>query len=416
MAGGTFFEYPIASSDKNVEDDLQVTIEVDREFLGQSTTDVGADHGTAGNGLDSNDNGIDGMPSIEDEQRRVISRKVPIRIRYQQFTEFSSYTFELPYFETRDPLSTKECFEQGEGLIQALKGLDGWWDDIPGELFLVAVVASTPAESNGNKIVACPKKIQTDLHHIQSDSRYPGDTPVGAMVGEMEKEMGLFVNYALQPFTNHLYVSVPFNENASTLDCQLYSRNIQRFLELEQYRLLCLSAVSTAKYLFIALESINSELLGVLGTFKSSDLSIPAKKDALESIIDLQSRCETLGIGIRDRFGASEAYANVVFRRLDKLATRRADGVKDFEGFVKKRLEPAIRTYKSSGQRLDETTDAVSRASNLLRCQVDLDVQQQNDKLLILGTIISVTSFSLTIIQFLDKANLLPDSKGFSLF
>jgi len=96
-------------------------------------------------------NGIDGMPSIEDEQRRVISRKVPIRIRYQQFTEFSSYTFELPYFETRDPLSTKECFEQGEGLIQALKGLDGWWDDIPGELFLVAIVASTPAESKGNK-------------------------------------------------------------------------------------------------------------------------------------------------------------------------------------------------------------------------------------------------------------------------
>ncbi len=209
-----------------------------------------------------------------------------------------------------------------------------------------------------------------------------------------------------QPFTDHLYVAVLYNEDASTGDLQQYSRQIQRFLELEQYRLLCLAATSIAKYLFIALESINEELLEVLKTFQLSNLPFSEKKKALEAIIDLQNRSETLGIGIRDRFGASEAYGNVVFRRLDRMWCRAAPGTQNFEGFVKKRLEPALRTYKSAGERLDETAEGVVRASNLFRAQIELDVQEQNDSLLILGTILSVSSFSLAIIQFMEKADI----------
>jgi len=114
-----------------------------------------------------------------------------------------------------------------------------------------------------------------------------------------------------------------------------------------------------------------------------------------------------LGIGVRDRFGASEAYGNVVFRRLDRMYCTPAPGTQNFQGFVRKRLEPALRTYQSAGERLDETTDAVARASNLLRCQIDLDVQQQNDNLLIIGTVLSLSSFSLAIIQFLEKVDVL---------
>jgi uncharacterized membrane-anchored protein len=78
-------------------------------------------------------------------------------------------------------------------------------------------------------------------------------------------------------------------------------------------------------------------------------------------------------------------------------------GVSNFDGFVRKRLEPALRTFDSAGERLDETTDTVSRASNLLRAQIDLNVQAQNENLLLLGTILSVSSFSLAIIQFIEK-------------
>ena len=56
---------------------------------------------------------------------------------------------------------------------------------------------------------------------------------------------------------------------------------------------------------------------------------------------------------------------------------------------------------------MDETTDAVSRASNLLRCKIDLDIQEQNDNLLIIGTFLSVSSFSLAIFQFLEKIDVI---------
>ena len=405
LAGGGL-EYPIPSGGSNVEDDLQVTIDVSRDFLvrGEEETEK------RGGGAKGGENGSSGENSqestTEEQQRKVISGKVPIRIRYQQFTEFTSYTFQLPMLD--DSLSAKAGFKEGERFIEALKDLDGWWDDIPGELFLVAIVNSRAAKAKGNKILYEPLQIQSDLHQIQSDSSYPGDAPTGSIVGEMEKEIGIFVNYALQPFTDYLYVAVLYNEDASIVDVQQYSRQIQRFLELEQYRLLCLSATSIAKYLFIALESINEELLEVLSSFQTTTrLPFAEKKELLESIIDLQNRSETLGVGIRDRFGASEAYGNVVFRRLDRMACRMAPGAQNLEGFVRKRLEPAMRTYKSAGERLDETTDAVSRASNLLRAQIDLDVQEQNDNLLIIGTILSVSSFSLAIIQFLEKVDVL---------
>lgn len=414
LVGGSL-EYPIASGGSQVEDDLQVTIDIDRDLVvrreegegdgkdeaaGPSSTGNGAASAKSG-GTDEEEEGSTG----EEQQRRSVASKIPLRIRYQQFTEFTSYTFELPYLDPENTM--KDGFNQGEQLIVALKGIDNWWGEIPGEIFVVAIINSRGVESRGDKIVYDPLKLQEDLYSIRSESSYPGDSPTGCFVGEQDKQMGIFVNYALQPFTDYLYVAVLYHERATYVERQQYSRQVQRFLELEEYRLLCLSATSIAKYLFIALESINEELLQVLNDFKSSEVSFKERKRALESIIDLQNRSETLGIGIRDRFGASEAYGNVVFRRLDRMVCKQARGTQNFQGFVRKRLEPALRTYRSAGERLDETTDAVSRASNLLRCKIDLDIQEQNDNLLIIGTFLSVSSFSLAIFQFLEKIDVI---------
>ena len=417
LVGGGL-EYPIARGDSKVEDDLQVSIDVSRDFLVPQDQEQGNGSESGGDTgppwspqeppeIAEVEDGTEGPPATDEEKQRLsVLSKIPIRIRYQQFTEFTSYTFQMPTLEGYETM--KGGFRQGENLIEALKSIDGWWDDIPGELFLVAIVNSREEAAKKNKnVLYDPLKLQDDLYSIRSDSSYPGDSPTGCFVGEQEKQMGIFVNYALQPFTDYLYVAILYDEKSTFVEKQQYSRQIQRFLELEEYRLLCLSASAIAKYLFIAIESINDELLQVLNTFKTSDLKFTERKSALERIIDLQNRSETLGIGIRDRFGASEAYGNVVFRRLDRMYCKPAPGTQNFQGFVRKRLEPALRTYRSAGERLDETTDAVSRASNLLRCQIDLDVQEQNDNLLILGTILSVSSFSLAIVQFLEKIDLI---------
>ncbi len=204
---GDGVDYPVAMDQSSVEDDLQVNLQVSRDFLSQregKAGEGGSDEGGAlegegaGNGAGTGGKAAGGEEkprATEDEQKQGVAEKVPMRIRYQQFTEFTSYTFELPVLD--DALSTKAGFDEGEALIESLKCLD-WWDDIPGELFLVAIVSSRPTKAEGDAIAYDPLAIHNDLHHVQSDSFYPGNAPTGAIVGEQDREMGIFVNYALQ--------------------------------------------------------------------------------------------------------------------------------------------------------------------------------------------------------------------------
>jgi len=180
-----------------------------------------------------------------------------------------------------------------------------------------------------------------------------------------------------------------------------------------------------AKILFSELAYINKGVISLLNTFQDPESSgLKGKREALSSVCELQSKCEQLGVEIRDRFAASEAYGNVVLRRLERMKGVPLSGSKNLESFVKKRLEPgiggfihcravvcltfvsflsALRSYKSAGKRLDETTEAVSRANSLLRTQVDIDNQAMNQIFVFLGAILSISSTGLTILQFFQS-------------
>ena len=179
LTGGGL-EYPIARGDTNVEDDLQVGVDVSPDFLFPERAEEGegAPEG-GGGGLSEGDAGGDGElqePSEEQKQRIEYESKIPIRIRYQQFTEFTSYTFEMPTLAGYETM--KGGFKQGERLIEALKSIDSWWDDIPGELFLVAIVNSKGAQAKKKgDLLYDPLKLQDDLYSIRSESIYPGDSP-----------------------------------------------------------------------------------------------------------------------------------------------------------------------------------------------------------------------------------------------
>merc|ERR1712107_979214 len=60
------------------------------------------------------------------------STKVEVEVRYQQFSEFSTYTFALEEQEG-SPLETCGRFgtltDLGERLVESLKRLGSWWQD-----------------------------------------------------------------------------------------------------------------------------------------------------------------------------------------------------------------------------------------------------------------------------------------------
>ena len=182
------------------------------------------------------------------------------------------------------------------------------------------------------------------------------------------------------------------------------SRDMQRFLEMEQYRLLVMSAMPVAKMSFSELDGLKRNVLKGVNDLQSGQADTTAKKLALlRSLIATQTKCESIAVESRTRFQAALAYGDIVQRRVENFDCEMVVGLKNFRTFVYKRLTPALRTYRSALQNVDEATDAVTRATQLLRTQVELDVQRLNERLVLLGTIISVTSFVLTAVQFGDK-------------
>ena len=184
---------------------------------------------------------------------------VPVNVRYQQFTEFSSYTIDMPILSDKcqGPSGLESALAQGERLVELLKSLDGWWSDIPGDIFLVTIIGAVPSEEQRGQDPYDPQILQevlsSDKDRQQPVVSSPGDevgsvTPVGCLFDD--GQIGLFTTYALQPFTEHLHVGILFNRRSSLANLKQHSRRIQQFLELEQYRLLCLSATIVAKKLF----------------------------------------------------------------------------------------------------------------------------------------------------------------------
>lgn len=94
-----------------------------------------------------------GIPLLSTDGKVV--RKEEVNVRYQQFTEFSTYTFVVKaptvsgeWQENdsawRGSAGANYFIERGESLVRGLKNCSSWWRDIPGEIFLVAVVAIAP--------------------------------------------------------------------------------------------------------------------------------------------------------------------------------------------------------------------------------------------------------------------------------
>ena len=76
---------------------------------------------------------------------------------------------------------------------------------------------------------------------------------------------------------------------------------------------------------------------------------------------------------------------------------------KSLPNFVRKRLDPALRTYNIAARRLDETTTAISRAAALCRTEVDIDIQSLNENLLVLGTVISISSLLISVLSLVER-------------
>jgi uncharacterized membrane-anchored protein len=158
-------------------------------------------------------------------------------------------------------------------------------------------------------------------------------------------------------------------------------RLVQRLLEIETYRMMALLAFPVAGDAGPKVTRAENELA-----------EVTAKMSAIEGLEDehaLLGRLSRLAADIEGtaaatgfRFGAARAYYALVERRIGELREERIEGLQTIGEFMERRLAPAMGTCESTAARIAALSERVARASNLLRTNVDIALEGQNQDLL----------------------------------
>lgn len=156
---------------------------------------------------------------------------------------------------------------------------------------------------------------------------------------------------------------------------------VQRLLEIETYRSFALLGLPEAQALAPALRRIETSLAAILAEMGASD-GYAANKGLLDRMTALAAELEADAVSSLYRFGATRAYRELVASRLASLGERPLRGVPTWSEFLSRRLDPAMRTCASVEERQANLSRKLTRAAQLLRTRVDLELELQNGALL----------------------------------
>lgn len=155
-------------------------------------------------------------------------------------------------------------------------------------------------------------------------------------------------------------------------------RLLQRLCEIETYRHTALLALPVAQQAVPLISEMDCELAEVTHRITEGANS----HQILRDLTSLAARVEELSADTANRFSATEAYFAVVDARISELRESRNEGLQTVEQFMERRLDPAKRTCQSVSRRIERLSQRIARASELIRSQVDLSIEQQNQQLL----------------------------------
>jgi uncharacterized membrane-anchored protein len=154
----------------------------------------------------------------------------------------------------------------------------------------------------------------------------------------------------------------------------------QRLIEIETYRTLAMLGLPVAQALGPRLRRIQSRLAEI--TAELRDGRAADSQRLLDELIDLSAELEADAVAALHRFGASRAYDEIVGQRLAAIGERPISGYETWAAFLKRRLQPAMRTCRSVEERQASLSQKLARGANLLRTRIDVELERQNRDLL----------------------------------
>ena len=156
---------------------------------------------------------------------------------------------------------------------------------------------------------------------------------------------------------------------------------VQRLLEIETYRTLALLGLPEAQVMAPRVKHIEDSLTRIAKGMDEGG-GLEADHRLLDELTSLAAAMEADTASSGYRFGASRAYDGIVQQRLAVIRERGVEGWPTFEDFLARRMAPAMRTCTMLEERQARLSEKLSRAANLLRTRVDVEIERQNRDLL----------------------------------
>lgn len=168
---------------------------------------------------------------------------------------------------------------------------------------------------------------------------------------------------------------------------QQAGRLVQRVLEIETYRMMCLLGLPHAQQATPLLNAIEGELAALTAAMVATDDSRgennPDDEQALlGQITRLAARLEKLAVDDSYRFSASQAYFRLVRSRIDELREERMEGFPTVGEFMDRRLTPAVNTCAAIASRQEALARRIAQTNDLLRTRVGIVQERQNRQIL----------------------------------
>ena len=278
-------------------------------------------------------------------------------LRWERHTEFTSYTLvqQLPesaQLGTTDP-----------DLLSFLVLPNGWLTGIPGRTFAAIKLAMV----HGN--LKSPEEL------LLSARNWFGERPVVAsLVGRNSRSL-VVTDFMLRDsgFERMLVIAPP------TISVTGAGRIAQRLLEIETYRVMALRGLPVAKKLDSELADSEQQLASITDQLKNK---ITSEQELLDRLVALAVDMERITIEHMYRFTATRAYDKMITQRITELKEKAIPGTQIIGEFMWHRLSPAIAKVEDTAQRMGSLSKRISHTSALLRTQVNILTEAQNQQLL----------------------------------
>ncbi len=156
---------------------------------------------------------------------------------------------------------------------------------------------------------------------------------------------------------------------------------LQRVLEIETYRMLALMGLPIAKKAMPIVNKTQDELAKLTLEIANAK-TIEDNHNLLKRLTDLAAKLEAQAAATSYRFGASQAYYDIVLERLGVMHEKSVEGARRFSSFFRRRLTPAIATCSTIEERQAALSRKLMRTAELLRTRIQFELEQQNRDLL----------------------------------